>query len=122
MKTENVKALAVAVRKLNESYMGVLNALNGTAKEAREAKRLWKSGKKPVLVQLGLALIAFPEPFVSDVVGTLLVTAGMVQEGIRRRTLYVDGLPKAFQSLLKDLQATREWSLAPKGLVIVQEG
>jgi len=108
MKTENVKALAVAVRELNESYMDALGALNGTAKGAREAKRLWKSGKKPVLVQLGLALIAFPEPFVSDVVGTLLVAAGMVQEGIRLRTLYVDDLPKAFQSLLKDLQATRD--------------
>jgi len=108
MKTEDVKALAMAVRKMKESYMGTLHVLNGTAKEAKEAKNLWKNGKKPVLIQLGLALIAFPEPLVSDIVGTFLVATGMVQEGIRRQTLYVDDLPKTFQSLLKDLQATRD--------------
>jgi hypothetical protein len=96
MKIENLKALAVAVKELNESYMDTLDALNGTAKGARETKKLWKSGRKPVLVQLGLALIAFPEPFVSDIVGTLLVAAGMVQAGIRRRMLYFSEFAEGF--------------------------
>jgi hypothetical protein len=68
-----------------------------SARDAETTKQLWKSGSKPLLIKAGLALIVFTEPIVSDALGTFLLAAGTVQEGIRHQAVYVDDLPKAFQ-------------------------
>ena len=60
------------------------------------------------LIKAGLALIAFPDPTISDLVGTAMLAAGAVQMGIKRRAIYVDDLPKAFQSAMKDLKAAKD--------------
>jgi hypothetical protein len=37
-----------------------------------------------------------------------LVAAGMVQEGIRRRTLHVDDVYKTFQNTMRELRSAKE--------------
>ncbi|MEM1565554.1 MAG: hypothetical protein QW510_00485 [Candidatus Bathyarchaeia archaeon] len=108
MKTDNLKALSEALRELNESYSDFLCSMKDAVRGARTAKKLWYDGHKPWLVKLGLALIVFPEPVVSDVLGTLLVAAGTVQEGLRRRALHVEDVPKTFKNVIKELQAVQE--------------
>jgi hypothetical protein len=103
VKTENLKALAESVSELNESYADLLSAIKGTAKEARETKKLWRKGNNSILIKAGLALIAFPDPTISDIVGTALVAAGTVQMGIRRRTLYLEDIHKTFQKTFREL-------------------
>jgi hypothetical protein len=83
--------------------------LKTTARDAKLTKRLWKGRNEPLLIKAGLALIAFPDPTISDVVGMLLLVAGTVQEGIQRQTLYVDDLPRALTSAVNELKAIRDF-------------
>jgi len=107
MKTDDTKTLADALKELNESYVDLLQAMTGTTKEVKATKQLWRKGKNSILIKLGLALIAFPDPTISDVVGAALVAAGTVQQGIRRRTLYVEDVHKTFQNTLKEVWIIR---------------
>jgi len=107
VKREEAKTVAKAANELSEDYADLLQAISGTTKEARATKKLWRTENKSTLVKVGLTLIAMPEP-VSSVVGSLLVTAGAVQTGIRKRTLYADDLLKTFHSTMKELRETKQ--------------
>lgn len=108
MKTNEAKTATTATKEIRDSYADLQRSVVNTVREAKGSQQqLWREGKKPTLIKIGLALIAFPDPTVSDVVGSFLVAAGTVQEGIRRRSLYMEDVPKTLQSLLKDLRSTK---------------
>ena len=107
MKTDEVKTLAQAIRELNESHVDLIQATTDTTKEVKATKKLWRNGSNSRLIKVGLALIAFPEPAISDVIGTALVAAGTVQMGLRRRALYVEDIYKTFHNALKEVWTTR---------------
>jgi len=108
LKPDEAKALATALSELNESDADFLQSLSGTVREVKASKKLWNNGSKPWLIRLGVALIVFPEPVISDVLGSLLIAAGTIQEGIRRRALHIEDIPKTFQSVMKELRASEE--------------
>jgi len=108
MKTEELKAAVDVVNELSESYADLAHALRGTVQTTKATKQLWRNGKRSWLIKAGLALIAFPDPTISDVVGTAMVAAGVVQEGIRRQTLHVDDVYKTFQNMLKEVRNMKE--------------
>ncbi|MEM2911028.1 MAG: hypothetical protein QW146_00805 [Candidatus Bathyarchaeia archaeon] len=108
MKMDEVKTLASTLNDLNKSYIDFLNSMKESLKEVKSTKKLWKNGEKPWLIKFGLALILFPDPTISDVLGGLLIAAGTVQEGLRRRALHVDDIPKTFQNIMKELHSTAE--------------
>jgi len=116
VKNSDLKALSDALKELNESYNDFMCSMLDTVREVKTAKKLWHDGQKPWLIKLGLALIVFPEPIVSDVLGSLLIAAGTIQEGIRRHTLHIEDIPKTFQSVLKELKASRESISLASGL------
>ena len=103
MKNEEIRNLADALKELNESYTDVIQTIKETTKEVKATKQLWRKGNNSILIKLGLALIAFPDPTISDIIGTVLVAAGTVQMGIRRRTIYVEDVYKTFLGTLKDM-------------------
>jgi len=103
MKNDEIKNLADALKELNESYTDVIQTIKETTKEVKATKQLWRKGNNSILIKLGLALIAFPDPTISDIIGTVLVAAGTVQLGIRRRTIYVEDVYKTFHGTLKDM-------------------
>jgi hypothetical protein len=53
-------------------------------------------------------LIAFPDPTISDIVGSLMVAAGLIQEGIERRTLRVEDVYKTFHGMFREVCFARE--------------
>jgi len=108
MKTEEFKALTDSLKALSKDRIALANSLGGAARDAGGTKKLWKSGNKPFLIKAGLALLVFPEPVVSDALGTFLLAAGAVQEGVKRQAVYVDDLPKAFQSAMHNLKNARD--------------
>ena len=108
MKTEDAKTVATTANELSESYADLLQAMTDTTRETRATKKLWRTGNNSMLIKVGLALIAFPDPTVSDIVGSLLVAAGTVQLGIRRHTLYVDDLFKTFHNSLREIRETKQ--------------
>jgi len=107
MKADEAKKMAEALKELSESYADLAQAIKGTARTVKTTKQLWRNGKRSPLIKVGLALIAFPDPTISDVVGSALVAAGVVQEGIRRHTLHVDDVYKTFQNTMKEVRSTR---------------
>lgn len=93
------------LNELSESYADLMEAMKGTVKEVKTTKQLWRDENKSKLIKLGLALIVFPEPTpISETIGTFLVAAGTVQQGIRSCAIYVNDVPKAFQKALKEIR------------------
>ncbi len=109
MRTEEVESAADTVKELNRSYVDLLHAVEGTVKEVKATKKLWRDANRSRLVKLGLTLIMFPEPTpISETIGTCLVAAGAIQKGIRSRTIYVEDVYKTFQDVLKDVRTTKD--------------
>lgn len=104
MKTDETKTVTTSAKELSTCYADLTQVLKETTGCARITKQLWRNKNKPTLIKIGLALIAFPDPTISDVIGTALVVAGTVQAGIRRQTMYVDDVSKTFQTTLRDIQ------------------
>jgi hypothetical protein len=50
----------------------------------------------------------FPEPIISDLLGTSLIAAGAIQQGIKRQSIYIDDLPKALKSAIEEVKASKE--------------
>jgi hypothetical protein len=108
MRSDEVKTMADALRELSEDYAYLTQTAKGTTGQAKATKKLWRTGNKSWLIKAGLALIALPDPTVSDVVGSAMVAAGVVQEGIKRRTLYVDDAYKTFQKTMKEIRNVKD--------------
>jgi len=108
IENSDLKALSEVLRELNESYLDFASSVTGTVREMKNTKKLWHDGQKPWLIKLGLALIIFPEPAISDILGSLLIAVGSVQEGLRRRALHLEDVPKTFKNVLREVQAARE--------------
>jgi len=107
MKKEKLKIWAEVLAELNESYRDLAQTMTDTTREVKKTKKLWRAKNNSALIKIGLALIAFPDPTISDIVGTALVAAGTVQRGIRHRTIYMEDVYKTFQNTLKEVWTTR---------------
>lgn len=99
-----------SINELSASYEEMAKALNGTVSELENTRHLWgnphsKQGR-PKLIKLGWALIAIPVPMmgIKKTVGTLLITAGLVQEKLRR--LHVADVYNTFREVSKEMQET----------------
>lgn len=108
MKAEELKSLVDSVNELSESYADLAQALKTTTRETKTTKQLWRNSKRSWLIKAGLALIAFPDPTISDVVGSAMVAAGLVQEEIKRRTLHVEDVHETFKNTVRELRTMKE--------------
>ena len=108
MKTEETRAAAhnaiECLRELSESYSDFAANIRGFSDELKNVGKLLRTGNKSRLIKLGLTLIVFPEPTpISETVGACLVAAGVVQQGIRNRALFVEDVPKTYTKTLKNI-------------------
>jgi hypothetical protein len=108
MKAEEVKALTESVKEIGRDHVAWAKSASSLSNGADAAKKLWRKGNKSILIKAGLSLIVFPEPVVSDILGTALLAAGAVHEGIKRQSIYLDDLPKALKSAINDLKLAKE--------------
>lgn len=83
-------------------------AMRGFVEELRSTQKLWKRGNNSFLIKAGLALIAFPDPTISDVLGSALVAAGLIQLKLRNSTLHVEDVYKIFSKVIKELGAIKQ--------------
>ncbi len=94
------------LKELSESYSDFADSFKGFSDELKNAQKLWRAGNKSRLIKLGLTLIVFPEPTpISETVGACLIAAGAIQQGIRKRTLFIEDVPKVYARALKDVLA-----------------
>jgi hypothetical protein len=112
MDTKEFSKLTTSIKEMSKNHvdmhMDAARSVKTAANSAGAVNKLQKSGNKSFLIKAGLALIVFPEPIVSDMLGTTLLAAGAIQQGIKRQSIYLDDLPKAFKSAMKDLKSTKE--------------
>jgi hypothetical protein len=108
MNTEDLKALTQAVQELSLSSKETANAIHGFSDELRNTQRLWKQGKRPILIQVGIALIAFPDPTVSDVLGAAFIAAGLIQLKMRNSALHMEDVYKTFPKVVKELSTIKQ--------------
>lgn len=108
MKVKDAEMVTEAAKKLGESCADADTTLRQASVEAGETKKLWRSENKSTLIKVGLALIAFPDPTISDVVGGLLVAAGTVQAGMRRRSIYMEDVYKTFNETFREVRSMKE--------------
>jgi hypothetical protein len=96
------------VVELSQNRRDTYNALQGTRQQAILNHKLWKEGNKSRLIEVGLALIALPEPTpVSIIIGSGLVAAGAVKKGIKNQSLYMEDIPKSLTSAFKEIYSQR---------------
>jgi hypothetical protein len=107
MTPEELKALTTALQELSLSSKETADAIHGFSNELRYAQHLWKKSGSSKLIKIGLALIAFPDPTISDVIGCALVAAGIVQLKMKHSVLHVEDVYKTFPQILRELAATR---------------
>jgi hypothetical protein len=109
MKKEDAKAIASGLNAMSESCVDAAAAIKATASTAEGTKKLWRNGKHSWLIKAGVALIAFPDPTISDIVGSAMIAAGLVQEGVRRRSLHAEDVAKTFQRTMQELRSLNEY-------------
>jgi len=113
MKTEELKNKAILLRELGLSYgeaaTTMNTAVNEWAEELRVVQRLLRrnnGGSR--LIKIGIALIAFPDPTITDVLGSAFVAAGLIQNKIKRSTLQLEDVYKTFPEVVKELRSIRQ--------------
>jgi len=104
------KELANALRELALNYKEVSKTLSGVADATKPLTGLigepGEKAKGSRLIAAGIALIAFPDPTISDLVGATLVAAGIVRNRMRQTTV-VD-VCREFLKVTNDLGKLRE--------------
>ena len=109
MDPEKAKAAHKAVKELSQNGAELHDTVRGTTREIGATKKLWREGNKSRLIKLGVACIVFPDPSpIGEIIGAGLITAGMVQKGIQKRSVYLEDVTKTFKTTLRDIQATKE--------------
>jgi hypothetical protein len=109
MKVQKTKTSETYLGELSESYGDLLSSLKDTINEVKTTKKLWHGENRSKLIKLGVALIVFPEPTpISETVGACFVAAGMIREGVRNRSIYVEDIGKTLQNTMKEVLATKQ--------------
>ena len=104
---DELRSLVDVLRELGLSYKEAAVVMNGVAKEACSLRHLWMKDESSWLIKVGLALIAFPEPFLSDILGSMILSAGLIQKRMRQTSLGIEDVHSTFQGVIRDLQTIR---------------
>ncbi len=110
MKPDDLKAVVTCFRELGVSYEDFVTALRDSVNDVKPLKRLignpYASSLDSWLLRAGIALIVFPDPTVSDVIGFILVAAGLVKKGMKQLT--VADILIEFRDTTKSLESVRQ--------------
>ncbi len=100
------KLVAQTATEIGQSHKETCTALRDTKEQAIDNRKLWKEGNKSKLIQIGIALIVFPEPTpISEIVGVGFLAAGAVQKGIKNQYTYMEDIPKSLKSALNEIRS-----------------
>jgi len=107
VKPKELKDLADALRESAshqaETAKILHSSLGELSRELKSTQKLWRKSGNPVLIKVGLALIAFPDPTISDIVGSALVAAGLIQLKMKRSALHIEDVYKTFPQVIREL-------------------
>jgi len=96
------------LKERGHTYEAVGKEVGGVVDTVRSLKRLVGKpdvegrNKRSWLIPAGVALLAFPDPTISDIVGTALIAAGLIKNRLRRPTV-MDVYPE-FKKVNRELE------------------
>ena len=112
MNTKEAENLAETLRQLclsrTETASTMDAVMHSYLRELRSTQKLWRKENNSFLIKAGLALIAFPDPTITDVIGSALVAAGLIQLKMKNSTLHVEDVYKTFPTVVKELGAIKQ--------------
>ena len=109
LKVKEAKAAIKALTEANQEKKQLIGDLEGNRRVASGTRKLFREGNKSKLIELGVALIAIPEPTpVTPIVGSSLVVVGAVHKGIRSRAAFAEDIGKDLKKALKDISHTKD--------------
>jgi hypothetical protein len=112
IKPKEVKDCSETLREVSKDYVEASEILNGAmrgiAKETKALKKLWREKNQSKLVKIGVALILFPDPTISDVLGAAMVAAGLLHNKVKNSGLFLEDVYKTYPRLLKELRLAKE--------------
>ena len=112
VKSKELKNWADALRESASNRAETAHILHSSMKgftgELQSTQKLWRKCGNPVLIKVGLALIAFPDPTISDIIGSALVAAGLIQLKVKNSALHIEDVYKTFPQVLKELGSLRQ--------------
>jgi hypothetical protein len=108
MRKEELETVIAALHELGLNREEAEKVISEAIRESHSVENLSKKKDNSLLIKVGLLLIAFPDPTISDLAGTLLISAGLVQKRLKRQTLYMEDVPATFQEIIKSLQTVRK--------------
>lgn len=108
--TRNLKDALAAMQELGECGKETLETLKDFTGEVAQAKKLWKENNKPWLIKAGVMLLVFPEPFISDILGSTLIAAGLLKAKMQHSTLYLEDVAKTYKDVFRSIETMREKS------------
>ena len=102
--------MAAVLQELGLSYTETLEVVSEMAKDVNNAKKLWRDGYKSKLIKIAITLITFPEPTpISETMGAVVLTAGLIQNRIKKSTLHVEDVYKTFQDVNDNILKIRQF-------------
>jgi hypothetical protein len=108
MKTQEIENLRDSVGELAESYRDLFDSLKATTAEVHTARKLWRAENQSRLIKLGVALIVFPEPTpISETVGACFVAAGIIQKGVKNRSIYMEDIYKTLRNVMNEISSSK---------------
>lgn len=106
---KELKKMAAVLQELGLSYTETLEVIKEMAKDVNNAKKLWRDGYKSKLIKLAITLITFPEPTpISETMGAVVLTAGLIQNRIKKSTLHIEDVYKTFQDVNENILKIRQ--------------
>ncbi len=109
MKKDDTQPSSQAIREMLESYAEIGKAVKASGIQLNQLRKLSRQGNKSRLVKIGVSLIVFPEPTpISETVGACFVTAGLIQQGIKNRSSFIDDIPKALKQTRDEIRSFRQ--------------
>ena len=108
METEKIRNATKILNELAESGKDLHSSVKGSTRQITATKKLWREGNKSKLIKIGVACVMFPDPSpVTEIIGAGFIAAGLVQNGIQKRSLYIGDLKKTFENTLRELNSTQ---------------
>lgn len=105
---KTIDLATTAAVEYSQNQKAACTALNETKQQGISNQKLWKEGNKSRLIELGMVLIALPEPTpVSIIIGSGMVATGAVQKGIKNRALYMEDISKDLKLAFREINSQR---------------
>lgn len=111
MRAEEIKNIALDLKKISQAYGEVAKVTNNFTKEIGFVKRLIDGSKNKnslgsKMITAGLACLAFPEPFISDIIGLTMIAAGSLI--VRASGPTIRDILKEYKKIVFDLKKINE--------------